>query len=187
MCANKIHVMGAPGAGVSTLGKALAERLGYAHFDTDDVYWFTEDALPYRRKRNPDHRRQLLAERLSAAPAWVLSGSLCGWGDVFIPQFDLVVWLWLPADLRLPRIEQRERQRYGDARLGPGGDLHGVFEKFKQWATDCDYEGGGLRSRQQELAWLKILACPVLKMEEELGVEELVERVMQEMALQSTR
>jgi adenylate kinase family enzyme len=101
--------MGAPGAGVTTLGKALAKHLGCLHFDTDDVYWFTNDDLPYRRKRNPDHRRKLLTERLNNVETWVLSGSLCGWGDVFALQFDLVVWLWLPSEIRIPRIEQRER------------------------------------------------------------------------------
>jgi len=176
---HKIHILGAPGAGTTTLAKALAERLGCPHFDTDDVYWFTDDDLPYRRKRNPDHRRQLLTERLGALEAWVLSGSLCGWGDVFIPQFELVLWRWLPAALRLPRIEQRERQRYGDARLDPNGDLHGVFEKFKQWAAACDEEGGGLRSRQSELEWLERLTCPVLKLEEDMGVEALLEKVLQ--------
>lgn len=170
--------MGAPGAGVSTLGKALAKRLGHAHFDTDDVYWFTDDELPYRRKRNPDHRRQLLTEHLGTSESWTLSGSLCGWGDVFIPQFELVVWLWLPADLRIPRIEQRERLRYGNERLEPGGDLHVVFEKFKQWAATCDDEGGGLRSKQNELDWLAQLTYPVIKIEENLSTEEMVEQLM---------
>jgi adenylate kinase family enzyme len=174
----KIHIMGAPGAGTTTLGKALAEQLGHAHFDTDDVYWFTEDALPYRRKRNPDHRRQLLAERLASTPNWVLSGSLCGWGDMFIPQFDLVVWRWLPAEVRIHRIEQRERQRYGDARLDPGGDLHGVFEKFKVWAAACDEPGGGMRGRDFELDWLKQLECPIIKLETDLPVEKLLEYLL---------
>lgn len=170
--------MGAPGAGTTTLGKALAEQLGYAHFDTDDVYWFTEDALPYRRKRNPDHRRQLLAERLASAPNWVLTGSLCGWGDAFAPQFDLAIWLWLPAEVRIPRIEQRERQRYGDARLDPGGDLHGVFEKFKVWAAACDEPGGGMRGRDFELDWLAQLDCPVIKLETDLLVEKHLENLL---------
>lgn len=170
--------MGAPGAGTTTLGKALAERLGCPHFDTDDVYWFTEDALPYRRKRNPDHRRKLLTERLASSESWVLSGSLCGWGDFFAPQFDLVVWLWLPAEIRIPRIEKRERLRYGSSQLEPGGNLQVVFEKFKVWAANCDYESGGLRSKQQEQKWLEQLECPVLKMEEELSVLDLVEQVM---------
>ncbi len=170
--------MGAPGAGTTSLGKALAERLGCPHFDTDDVYWFTDDELPYRRKRNPDHRRRLLTEKLGATETWVLSGSLCGWGDVFALQFDLVVWLWLPADIRIPRIEQRERRRYGDARLDPGGDLHLVFEKFKQWAADCDGEGGGLRSKANELAWLEQLSCSVLKFEEEMEISGILDKVI---------
>ncbi len=178
MSHHKIHIMGAPGAGTTSLGKAVVQRLGCPHFDTDDVYWFTNDELPYRRKRNPDHRRQILTERLASSDSWVLSGSLCGWGDVFAPQFDLVVWLWLPAAVRIPRIEQRERLRYGDARLDPGGDLHLVFEKFKAWAAACDGEGGGLRSRESELAWLAGLTCPVLIFEEETEINELAGRVL---------
>ena len=170
--------MGAPGAGTTTLGKALAERLGCPHFDVDDVYWFTDDDLPYRRKRNPDHRRKLLAERLASSESWVLSGSLCGWGDVFAPQFDLVVWRWLPAAVRLPRIEQRERLRYGDARLDPGGDLHGVFEKFKAWAAGCDEDENGLRSKKNETKWLEQLTITVLRIEADLPAKDLVEQVM---------
>jgi adenylate kinase family enzyme len=173
----KIHIMGAPGAGTTSLGKALAKHLDCPHFDTDDVYWFTDDELPYRRKRNPDHRRQILTERLASSESWVLSGSLCGWGDVFAPQFDLVVWLWLPAAVRIPRIEQRERLRYGDARLEPGGDLHLVFEKFKVWAAACDDAGGGLRSKENELAWLGKLDCPVIRFEENLEIGHLMDRV----------
>lgn len=175
---HKIHILGAPGAGTTSLGKALAQRLGCPHFDTDDVYWFTDDELPYRRKRNPDHRRQILAERLNSSDNWVLSWSPSAAGDVFAPQFDLVVWLWLPADVRIPRIEQRERLRYGDARLDPGGDLHLVFEKFKTWAAACDDEGGGLRSKANELAWLGKLDCPVLKFEENLEIKALLDRVL---------
>lgn len=172
--------MGAPGAGTSTLGKAFAERLGCPHFDTDDVYWFTDDELPYRRKRNPDHRRKLLTETLESSASWVLSGSLCGWGDVFAPQFDLVIWLWLPAEIRIPRIEQREHQRYGDARLAPGGDLHLVFEKFKKWAADCDGDDGGLRSKQYELEWLEKMERPVLKFEEEMEIGVIKETILTE-------
>lgn len=174
----KIHIMGAPGAGVTTLGKALAERLGFSHFDTDDYFWFTGDPLPYKRKRNPEHRRQLLGADLEKNATWVLSGSLCGWGDVFTPSFDKVIYLWLPAETRLARIREREVRRYGAERLAPGGDLHVVFEKFLAWAAAYDEESENVRSRARELRWLDGLDCPVVRMGEEMEVAEMVRRVL---------
>lgn len=172
-----IHIFGAPGAGVTTLGKTLAAHLGYAHFDTDDYHWFTEDALPYKRRRNPDHRRQLLTRDLDASDRWVLSGSLCGWGDVFIPRFDKVVYLWLPAELRTKRIAERETLRYGTARITDGGDLHAVFEKFQTWAAAYDETSDNIRSRSKELEWLSALRCHTQRIEADYTVERLVEMV----------
>lgn len=175
---SRIHILGAPGTGVTTLGKALSERLGFSHFDTDDYYWFTGDPLPYKRKRNPEHRRQLMGKDLQQSDKWVLSGALCGWGDVFIPAFELVIYLWLPADIRLGRIAQREKQRYGAERLAPGGDLNSVFEKFLTWAAGYDTEKENIRSRAGELEWLGKLACPVVKIEEEVALEVLPDFVL---------
>ena len=169
----KIHILGAPGAGVTTLGKALATQLQIPCFDTDDYYWFTDDLLPYRRRRNPDHRRSLLTADLAKQEAWVLSGALCGWGDTLIPQFDAVIWLWLPVELRIKRIAAREQQRYGPERVAPGGDLHSVFEKFCTWAAAYDENAENIRSRPQELAWLTTLTCPVLKIENAMELAEL--------------
>jgi adenylate kinase family enzyme len=170
----KWHILGAPGSGVSTLGKALAARLQIPHFDTDDYHWFTDDALPYRRRRNPEHRRQLMRKDFAENASWVLSGALCGWGDEFIPQFDQVVYLWLPAEIRLARIRERERLRYGADRIGPGGDLNGVFEKFLAWAAAYDNDSDNVRSRAKELEWLAALNCPVLRIETEMELAEMV-------------
>lgn len=173
-----LHILGAPGAGVTSLGKELAARLSSAHFDTDDYHWFTDDVLPYRRRRNPDHRRQLLSRDLTETPAWVLSGALCGWGDVFIPHFDAVVYLWLPAEIRIERIRARELARYGPERIAPGGDLHTVFEKFLAWAAAYDQPGDNIRSREKELEWLEKLPCPVLKIETEQHLSGLAETLL---------
>lgn len=173
-----LHILGAPGSGVTSLGRVLATRLNARHFDTDDYHWFTDDVLPYRRRRNPDHRRQLLAKDLDAHKDWVLSGALCGWGDVFVPRFQAVVYLWLPLETRLARIRERELVRYGATRLAPGGDLHTVFEKFCSWAATYDDNSGNIRSRAYELEWLQKLPCSVVRIEEEISVEDLVERVL---------
>ncbi len=176
-----IHILGAPGSGVTTLGKALAERLGFTHFDTDDYYWFTNDALPYRRKRNTEHRRTLLQNDLNQTDKWVLSGALCGWGDTFITDFDLVVYAWLPVETRLERIRQRETDRYGAAQIAPGGDLHVVFEKFMQWAAAYDTADGNIRSRASELRWLSALPCPAIRIEQDISIPEALSIILEKM------
>ena len=57
----RIHILGASGAGISTLGRALAERLQYAHFDTDDYFWLPTDP-PYTQQRERTRREHLLME-----------------------------------------------------------------------------------------------------------------------------
>jgi len=46
---------------------------------------------------------------LTAHKSWVLSGSLCSWGDVAIPLFELVVYLWIPPEIRLERLRHKEQ------------------------------------------------------------------------------
>lgn len=175
---SRIHILGAPGSGVTSLGKALSDRLGFSHFDTDDYYWFTDDALPFRRKRNPDHRRQVLKKDLESTDTWVLSGALCGWGDVFVPSFELVIYMWLPAEIRLERIRKREIQRYGAARILPGGDLNLVYEKFLGWAASYDEESGNIRSKSKEEHWMEQLICPVLRMEAPFSADAMADSIV---------
>jgi adenylate kinase family enzyme len=106
---HRIHILGASGSGTTTLGRALAERLQYTHFDTDDYFWLPTDP-PFTHQRERTERQQLLMDDLTAHDAWVVSGSLCGWGDVAIPLFELVVFLAIPHDIRMARLRQRERR-----------------------------------------------------------------------------
>jgi adenylate kinase family enzyme len=109
----RIHILGASGVGTSTLGEALAENLNYNHFDTDDYYWLPPK-YSFIQARERTERQNLLMSDLKKCDKWVLSGSLCGWGDIFIPTFDVVIYLWIPKDIRIKRLIQREKQRYGE-------------------------------------------------------------------------
>lgn len=120
LSARRIHVVGASGAGTTTLGRALAVRLACAHLDTDAYFWLPTDP-PFREIRDCAERQALLGADLRRHDAWVLSGSLCGWGDVFIPLFDLVVFLSLAPHVRMARLMARERERYGGEAIAPGG------------------------------------------------------------------
>jgi len=116
----RLHICGASGAGVSTLGRALAERLDAAWFDTDDFYWVW-DGEPYTTKRSIPDRLTLLGRVLDGAPRWVLSGSLDGWGDPLIRRFEAVVFVSTPTPVRLDRLRARELARFGEGEGYPDG------------------------------------------------------------------
>ncbi len=152
--------MGASGAGTTTLGRALATRLDCPHLDTDDFFWLPGEP-PFQDIRERGERRALLGAELARHPGWVLSGSLCGWGDVVIPLFELVVFLWVAPDVRLARLRERERDRYGAA-IAPGGPRHEAHERFMAWAAAYD-EGLDVpeRCRRRHEQWLAALLCRV--------------------------
>ncbi len=103
----RIHIFGASGSGTTTLAIAIAEKMGFKHYDTDNYIWEKTDPL-YQIIRERNDRQELLCQDLSDIDSWVLSGSLCGWGDFAIPFFDLVIFLYLPIEPRIQRLEKRE-------------------------------------------------------------------------------
>jgi adenylate kinase family enzyme len=173
----RIHVVGASGSGTTTLGRALGSRLGIKHFDTDDYFWIKTTAVPYTVKRDVQERVELLRTDLVNESEWVLSGSVCDWGDFAIPLFNLVVFLWIPAELRMKRLLKREVARYGTEALSPGGWFHQHHLEFMAYAASYDSGGIDIRSRLLHDTWLAKLTCPVLRIEEALSLEVLVDRV----------
>jgi adenylate kinase family enzyme len=163
-----IHITGASGCGVSTLGAALAARLGCDHLDTDNFYWAPTNPA-FQTSRPIPERLRLLEEAFDAAASgWVLSGSLDGWGDPLIPRFDRVIFLSAPPEVRLARLSERERRRLGPA-VDPGGALHAQHLDFLAYAAGYDtgvFSGqmtGRYRARHE--AWLARLPCPVLRLD----------------------
>lgn len=97
---NRIHILGVSCSGTSTLAKAMADRDGYQHFDIDDYYWLPAE-VAFTKVRAIEDRVNLLQKSLQSHSKWVLSGSLCGWGDIFIPYFNLVIYISIPKDIRM--------------------------------------------------------------------------------------
>ncbi|MGC5701308.1 AAA family ATPase [Pseudomonas sp. NFXW11] len=176
--AHRIHLFGASGSGTTTLGRALAERLQCKHFDSDDFYW-QPSASPFSCRRPRDERIQRLQSQVLSQPRWVLSGSLCGWGDVLIPSFTLAVFLQLDPDVRLRRLRAREFQRYG-VQIFEGGERHAATQAFLAWAAGYDEGDHGTRSRRRHETWIKSLACPLVRLDStRLSVPALCERLLE--------
>jgi adenylate kinase family enzyme len=172
----RIHILGASGSGTSTLGKALAEKLNYTHFDTDDYYWLPPK-YSFTQKRELVERQNLLMNDLMNHGHWVLSGSLCDWGDIYIPLFDMVIYLWIPQDIRIDRVVKREEQRHGDA-IKPSGHKYSQYIEFIEWASKYDEGGLDMRSKATHEEWLKGLKCPFIRIEGDLETDERMELVL---------
>ena len=171
-----IHVMGASGSGVTSLGRALADALAIPHHDTDD-YLRRPTTPPYREQRETSERVRLMHEMFLPRADWVLSGSLVSWGDAIVPNFDLVVFLSTPTGLRLKRLRAREATHFGAAAVASGGWRHLETAEFIEWAShyeNGDREGPSLATHQ---TWLTTLHCRVLRLDGSRPLPELVAEV----------
>ena len=177
MAFDRIHIFGASGSGTTSLASALAVAHGHRHLDTDDFYWFPTDP-PFREVRPREARLALLRSALAEFPSWVLSGSLCGWGDPLIPEFDLVVFLVVPTEVRLTRLRAREMKRYGHDAVAPGGALHEASAEFLDWAGRYDTGGLEMRSRALHEAWLSALPGATLRLEGDRSVDEQLAQIV---------
>ncbi len=176
----RVHITGAACAGVTTLGRALAARLGVPLADTDDAYWLPTDP-PFTARRLPQERRALIRTWIGDSPGWVVAGSLVGWGTALIQDAHLTVFVDTPTPLRLERLRAREAARFGD-RILPGGDMHAIHESFLDWAACYDDPAFDGRSRRGHEDWLSRLPMPVLAVDGTDAVAALVARVLSALA-----
>jgi adenylate kinase family enzyme len=174
---NVIHTVGASGAGTSTLGQALEREYGYKWLDTDNYFWLPTDPA-FTQKRPREERIKLLSEDIQKYPKCVISGSLCEWGDVFIPQFDVVVFVDTPTKIRIERLKIREYKQFGE-RIRESGDMYEEHLQFIEWAASYDTAGMEQRSRVVHEDWFKLLSCPLLRVDGTKPIEELVKQVME--------
>ena len=172
-----IHIFGASGTGTSTLGRQLATAIGGRHLDADDYYWFETD-LPFTTKRDPDARVALIERDIARVPNWVLSGSICSWGDPLLDHCTLAVYLHLDSEIRMARLLQREQQRYG-SRIQPGGDMHTQHLEFMDWARSYDEALAPIRSLDLHERWMQRLPCPVVRLDSRRPTEELLDEVLE--------
>jgi adenylate kinase family enzyme len=176
MNSRRVHITGASGSGVTSLGRALASTLASSHHDTDDYFWLPTTP-PYRVQREVTERLRLMYEMFLPRADWILSGALDGWGNELIAHFDLVVFLKTPHDVRMHRLRTREAAHFGDEAVAPGGWRHEETESFIEWASH--YEDGTREGRNlsHHEAWLAGLPCPVLRLDGSRPLSELVVEV----------
>jgi shikimate kinase len=163
-----ILVTGASGSGTSTLGAALAAELGVSHLDTDDYYWLAT-RQPFTSKIDRAERLSTLVADLHLKQDAVVAGSVIDWGHDVEDAFDLIVFLYVDASVRVERLKRREIERYGSAN-----------PIFLEWAALYDEGPPEGRSLAKHTTWLKERNCPVLELHGNSSVGERVATVLRE-------
>lgn len=127
---NKSHgiiLFGANGSGKTTLGRELAYILNFKHMDHED-YHFKKSEIPYTAVRPYEDCLSLML-------------------------YDLAVFISVPIELRMERIEQRAYNQHGE-RIRKGGDMYGQHLKF------IDFVASRSLSRIEQ--WAGTLTCPLI-------------------------
>lgn len=101
----RISIVGAAGAGKSTLGEDLAARLGCPLFELDHLYW---------RPGWQGTPRAEFREKVAAALAgerWIVCGNYGSVRDLVWGRADTVLWLDYPLPLSFARLVRRTWRR----------------------------------------------------------------------------
>jgi GTPase SAR1 family protein len=100
--AARIHIVGSPGSGKTTLARRIAAITESYAYDLDEIA-YEEGAGPERRVAERLHD----VHRIASGPQWVTEGAYLGWTDELFASADLIVWLDLPWRVCARRIVLR--------------------------------------------------------------------------------
>lgn len=164
--ASYILITGAAGTGTTTLADALAKELSTTHLEADDFLWLPSNP-PYQHLADKTQRGARLLQKMRSHGRAVVAGSVMGWGQPLENEFDLVVFLYLPVELRLERLKRREIKRFGQAK-----------PEFLAWAAQYDEGSAPGRSLTRHQEWMSLLTCTVLKLEGDMSVTDRVRQIL---------
>jgi len=130
-----IVVFGANGCGKTTLGCELARKLNIKHLDVED-YYFEESEIPYSKPRPKDIVIELMLADIEKYDSFVFSAVTGDYGDKISSMYQLGVFLSVPIDIRLERVERRSLEQYGK-RVLLDGDMYEQERRFIEFVKCC--------------------------------------------------
>ena len=176
----RLNIIGASGVGKTTLGKALAKRLDIDFFDSDFYYHELTDP-PFQKQRTSEDRCSLIMKDISNCQSWVLSGAVANWLPTPELDYTMLVFLYLPPEIRLKQLKQREQSLYGQ-RIEAGGDMEADHNFFMNWTAEYDDSTcEGTNTFQHHENFFEQVACKTLKIETPMTTDQQVELVLNQL------
>lgn len=107
----KIVIIGSPGAGKSTLARALGELLEIEVFHLDRYFWRP------RWKEKPAELRRLILQRLIRNnEKWIIEGTYLDTSDIRLKAADTIIFLDMPASVCFWRVLNRKFKYHRESR-----------------------------------------------------------------------
>ncbi len=174
-----ILVCGLNGAGKTTFGRALAERLNYRFIDSEELYF--PDGYSYANPRSSEEARAALAELMEKhGGRFVLTSVRANFCGDLVRHFDLAVLVSAGREERLARVRVRSREKFGE-RMLPGGDMYEAQAEFLETVDNRseDYAEAHLRKMLDEGR----MCCPVVRIDGSGSRENLRQSVEENVKL----
>lgn len=173
----KLLIIGASGSGTTTLGKALSQQTSFSHLDVDDYYWKPTQPA-FQEKVSVTERQENLRNDFENHEHVIVSGSLVSWGNYWKTAFDLIVFVTLDKTIRMQRLQQREKERYGE-QLEKDTIIQERSQAFIAWAGRYDDPTFTGRSIKVHRDWLATLSCKIIEVDSMISIEKNTAKVLQ--------
>ena len=154
--ANTIGVVfvGLNGAGKSTLAKYVGKKLEFDVLEVED-FWF-ETPCDYQNPRKSPEVSQLMLDTIEqSSNGFIIAGNISNLSKKIEAYLSLVVYVDVAKEVRVQRVIQREKNRYGF--LEKGTDLYNERQDFLTFVQ--------ARTPDTIFSWIERTNIPMLKID----------------------
>lgn len=186
---NRIHVIGGPGSGKTTLARHIGSYLGIENFELDQIAFTGQDFA-----ERPFSDRVADISTIANRGAWVTEGLFVHWTDELLENARIIVWLdnvsWQRGMVRIARRfvqsalhEAKKRQglqrftRFQDYARHVKQFIQVIFTSRAYYTGNASPPNGRIESRSSTAAYLEAYKEKVIHCYSDEAVEAFVDYI----------